>query len=88
MPDVPYEELKGIKVCHLGYRSASAEVIKQQSPRGEDIYWIGLSGLPEYDGEGTDFHAVKNGYVSITPIQVDMTAHHSINALQRWLESE
>ena len=88
VPDVPYEELKGIKVCHLGYRSSSAEVIKQQSPRGEDIYWIGLSGLPEYDGEGTDFHAVKNGYVSITPIQVDMTAHHSINALQRWLESE
>ena len=63
-------------------------VIKQQSPRGEDIYWIGLSGLPEYEGEGTDFHAVKNGYVSITPIQVDMTAHHSMKALQHWLESE
>ena len=54
-----YEELKGIKVCHLGYRSSAAEVIKQEDPRGENIYWIGPSGLPEYDGEGTDFHAVK-----------------------------
>lgn len=59
VPDLPYEELKGIKVCHLGYRSSAAEVIKQEDPRGEHIYWIGPSGLPEYDGEGTDFHAVK-----------------------------
>ena len=59
VPDLPYEELKGIKVCHLGYRSSAAEVIKQEDPRGENIYWIGPSGLPEYDGEGTDFHAVK-----------------------------
>ena len=88
VPDLPYEELKGIKVCHLGYRTSAAEVIKQKDPRGEHIYWIGPSGLPEYDGEGTDFHAVKNGYVSITPIQADLTAHQSIAALQDWLESE
>lgn len=88
VPDLPYEELKGIKVCHLGYRSSAAEVIKQEDPRGENIYWIGPSGLPEYDGEGTDFHAVKNGYVAITPIQADLTAHQSIAALQDWLESE
>ena len=60
----------------------------QEDPRGENIYWIGPSGLPEYDGEGTDFHAVKNGYVAITPIQADLTAHQSIAALQDWLESE
>ena len=88
VPDLPYEELKGMKVCHLGYRTSAAEVIKQEDPRGENIYWIGPSGLPEYDGEGTDFHAVKNGYVSITPIQADLTAHRSIAALQDWLESE
>jgi len=88
VPDLPYEELKGIKVCHLGYRTSAAEVIKQEDPRGENIYWIGPSGLPEYDGEGTDFHAVKNGYVAITPIQADLTAHQSIAALQDWLESE
>ncbi len=88
VPDIPYEQLKGIKVCHLGYRAAAAEVIKQQDPRGDNIYWIGPSGLPEYDSEGTDFHAVANGYVSITPIQTDMTAYNSINSLQNWLESE
>ena len=88
VPDIPYEQLKGIKVSHLGYRAAAAEVIKQQDPRGDHIYWIGPSGLPEYDSEGTDFHAVANGYVSITPIQTDMTAYNSINSLQNWLESE
>ena len=72
----------------VGSSSEAAEVIKQEDPRGENIYWIGPSGLPEYDGEGTDFHAVKNGYVSITPIQADLTAHRSIAALQDWLESE
>ncbi|MEE6076530.1 5'/3'-nucleotidase SurE [Avibacterium gallinarum] len=88
VPDLPYKEIKGIKVCHLGYRAAAAEVIKQQDPRGDTIYWIGPAGLAEYEQEGTDFHAVKNGYVSITPIQADMTAYHSLQSLQDWLKSE
>ncbi|OOF55060.1 5'/3'-nucleotidase SurE [Rodentibacter genomosp. 2] len=88
VPDLPYDALKGYKVCYLGYRTSAAEVIKQEDPRGETIYWIGPAGLPENEQEGTDFHAVKNGYVSITPIQADMTAHHSIQALQDWLERE
>ena len=88
VPDLPFEELKGYKVCRLGYRASSAEVIKQRDPRDETIYWIGPSALPEDESEGTDFHAVKNGYVSITPIQVDLTAHHSLSALQDWLEQE
>ena len=75
-------------MCRLGYRASSAEVIKQRDPRYETIYWIGPSGLPEDEREGTDFHAVKNGYVSITPIQADLTAHHSLSALQDWLEQE
>lgn len=88
VPDIPYEQLKGFKVCKLGYRAAASEMIKQQDPRGETIYWIGPSGLPENESEGTDFHAVKNGYVSITPLQADMTAYHSLDALQYWLKSE
>ncbi|MCK3658020.1 5'/3'-nucleotidase SurE [Pasteurellaceae bacterium Pebbles2] len=88
VPDLPYEQLKGLQVCRLGNRLSAAEIIKQADPRGEPIYWIGPAGLPEDDGEGTDFHAVKNGYVAITPIQPDMTAHHSIAALQNWLKSE
>lgn len=85
VPDLPYAELKGIKVCHLGYRHQAAEIIKQSDPRGETIYWVGSAGLPEYASEGTDFYAVANGYVSITPIQADMTAHHSLVSLQQLL---
>ncbi|MGF7453586.1 5'/3'-nucleotidase SurE [Mannheimia massilioguelmaensis] len=88
VPDLPYEQIKGIKVCRLGYRESAAEVIKQQDPRGENIYWIGPAGLPKDACEGTDFDAVANGYVSITPIQVDMTSYPSMKALQDWLESE
>ncbi|TDQ56668.1 5'-nucleotidase /3'-nucleotidase /exopolyphosphatase [Mesocricetibacter intestinalis] len=88
VPDIPYEQIKGTKVCRLGYRASAAEVVKQQDPRGEHIYWIGTSGLPEDKEAGTDFHAVENGYVALTPIQTDMTSHASLGALQSWLESE
>lgn len=85
VPDLPFDEIKGVQVTRLGYRQAAAEVIKQDDPRGETIYWVGPSGLPENAGEGTDFYAVKNGYVSITPISADMTAQHSMDALNQWL---
>lgn len=85
VPDLPYDQLKGTKVTKLGYRASEGEIIKQIDPRGEAIYWLGLSSLPEYADEGTDFHAVANGFVSITPIQADMTAHHSLTAVQEWL---
>jgi 5'-nucleotidase len=62
-------------VTRLGRRHASEPVIKQQSPRGETIYWIGPAGDAREAGEGTDFHAVANGQVSITPLQVDLTDH-------------
>lgn len=88
VPDLPYDQIKGIKVCRLGHRFSAAEVIKQQDPRGDHIYWIGAAGLPEDAGDGTDFDAIRRGYVSLTPMHVDMTAHHSITALQKWLESE
>lgn len=88
VPDLPYDEIKGVVACRLGNRTSAAEIIKQQDPRGENIYWIGPPGLPDDSGEGTDFHAVKNGYVAVTPIQSDLTAHHSIQALQNWLKSE
>ncbi|MGQ0287415.1 5'/3'-nucleotidase SurE [Pasteurellaceae bacterium 22721_9_1] len=88
VPDLPYDQIKGIKVCRLGSRFSAAEIIQQKDPRGDRIYWIGPPGLPEDNGEGTDFDAIKQGYVAITPIQADMTAHHSIAALQNWLKSE
>lgn len=85
VPDIPYDQLKGIKVTELGYRQAAGNMIKQTDPRGEPIYWVGTIGLPEKANEGTDFHAVANQYVSITPIQTDMTAKSSLIRLEQWL---
>ena len=63
------------RVTRLGRRHASEPVVRQTSPRGETIYWIGPAGDARECGEGTDFHAVANGFVSITPLQVDLTDH-------------
>lgn len=65
-------------VTRLGRRHASEAVIRQQSPRGEPIYWIGPAGDAREAGEGTDFHATANDRVSITPLQVDLTDHASL----------
>lgn len=86
VPNLPYEQLKGVMATRLGYRSAAAEIIKQQDPRGANIYWIGTTGKPIDESEGTDFYAIDHNYVSITPIQADMTAHQSINALKGVIE--
>jgi len=63
------------KITRLGRRHASEPVIRQTNPRGETIYWIGPAGHAREAGEGTDFHAVAHGAVSVTPLQVDLTDH-------------
>jgi len=63
------------RITRLGRRHASEPVIRQVNPRGETIYWIGPAGDAREAGEGTDFHAVAAGMVSITPLQVDLTDH-------------
>lgn len=87
VPDVPYEQIKGVKVTRLGRRHASEPVVQQLDPRGLPIYWIGPAGSASDSAEGTDFHAVENGYVSITPLMIDLTDYYSMNALERWLEN-
>lgn len=86
VPDLPYEQVKGTKVTRLGQRSPAAEIIKREDPRGSTIYWLGANGVPVDFSEGTDFYAVSNDYVSITPIQADMTAHHSLRSLEEIFE--
>lgn len=66
------------RVTRLGRRHASEAVIRQVSPRGDVIYWIGPAGDAREAGEGTDFHACASGAVSITPLQVDLTEHASL----------
>ena len=73
------------QVTRLGRRHASEPVIRQTSPRGETLYWIGPAGDAREAGEGTDFHATANGRVSITPLQVDLTDHAELSAWRGWL---
>lgn len=69
-------------VTRLGRRHASEPVIRQANPRGEAIYWIGPAGSAREAGEGTDFHAVSQAQVSITPLQVDLTDHAALGSWQ------
>ena len=88
IPDRPWETLAGIQATRLGHRHKAEPVIKSVDPRGRPIYWIGPAGPEQEAGPGTDFHAVRAGYVSITPLHVDLTRHRAIDALSQWLNED
>lgn len=83
IPNLPYDVLKSAKVTRLGRRHASGGVIKAQDPRGKDIFWIGPSGMALDAAAGTDFHAVLEGHVSITPLKIDLTHVAQLDALRK-----
>lgn len=85
VPDLPYEELKGIEVTRLGHRHRAENAVRGMDPRGREIYWVGAAGKGQDAGPGTDFHAVANGCVSVTPLQVDLTRHAALDELRAWL---
>jgi len=86
VPALPLSELKGIQVTRLGRRHKAETMTSATDPWGRTIYWYGSLG-PELDaGEGTDFYAIANGFASITPLQIDMSAYKSMDRLQQWLE--
>ncbi|AWH87939.1 5'/3'-nucleotidase SurE [Limnobaculum parvum] len=85
VPDLPLNEIKGFKVTRCGRRHPADQVICQQDPRGHDIYWIGPPGEKDDAGADTDFAAVEQGYVSITPLQVDLTAYAAQDVINQWL---
>ena len=87
IPDLPYEQIKGIKVCRLGTRHPSRALIKSADPRGRTIYWVGEVGDEHDAGPGTDFHAIREGYVSITPLDVNLTKNNSMDDVRHWAES-
>lgn len=80
IPDLPQAELRGLRTTRLGRRHASEPVIRASNPRGEPIYWIGAAGDAREAGAGTDFHAVAQGFVSVTPLQIDLTDHAGLPA--------
>ena len=86
VPDLPYDELQGLRATRLGHRHKAEPVVKDEDPRGRPIYWVGPAGAEQDAGPGTDFHAVRNGFVSITPLQVDLTRHPALHGLAEWLQ--
>jgi 5'-nucleotidase len=84
VPDVPLSALRGYRITRLGRRHKAENVIRQTSPRGETVYWIGAAGPAADAGEGTDFHAVESGYVSVTPLQIDLTNHEEMASVTQW----
>lgn len=85
VPDLPYEELKGFEVTRLGHRHRAKPAVRGQDPRGREIFWVGAAGAGQDAGPGTDFHAVAGGFVSVTPLQVDLTRHTALDSLREWL---
>lgn len=86
VPDIPFAEIRGFKTTRLGHRHKAEPVVQSTDPRGKTIYWVGPAGAEQDAGPGTDFHAVRNGYVSVTPIHVDLTHHQAIQAVGDWLQ--
>ena len=86
VPDIPYSELKGSEVTRLGRRHKAEPVIKMLSPRSETVYWVGAAGAAADAGPGTDFNAVDRGFVSITPLQIDLTHTAQMSFVQRWMK--
>ncbi|MEW5880935.1 MAG: 5'/3'-nucleotidase SurE [Pseudomonadota bacterium] len=86
IPNLPYEAIAGVTGTRLGRRHHAEPVIRSESPRGETIYWVGSAGSARDAGPGTDFHATANGYVSVTPLQVDLTHSGQLPVVREWLQ--
>ena len=87
IPDVPYAALAGRRVTRLGKRHKAEPVVRTVTPRHETVYWVGAAGEAQDAGEGTDFHAVANNFVSITPLQIDLTHNAQLPLIRRWLQA-
>tara|TARA_R110000868_G_scaffold346617_1_gene607719 strand:- start:207 stop:980 length:774 start_codon:yes stop_codon:yes gene_type:complete len=87
VPDLPMSEIKGIQVTRLGTRHIAEPTIKALDPRGRKIYWIGQPGLEQDAGPGTDFYAVNSGYVSVTPLHIDLTHYKVLDDLSSWVQT-
>ncbi len=88
VPDIPFEELAGIRATRLGFRHKSESIIREKDPYGRTIYWVGPAGKGQDAGPGTDFHAISENAASVTPLKVDLTRHEAVADLGDWLADE
>lgn len=85
VPDIPYESINGYVVTRLGKRHKAEPVIKTTSPRGDSVYWVGAAGAAQDAGPGTDFNAINQNFVSVTPLQMDLTNFSQQSMVITWL---
>lgn len=85
VPDLPFDELQGVQATRLGFRHRAEPIVEQRDPHGRRIYWIGPAGPGQDAGPGTDFAAIEQGAVAVTPLKVDLTRHEALPALDAWL---
>lgn len=88
MPNLPLERIQGVCATRLGRRHNAEPMILQVSPRGHQMYWLGAAGKPADAAPETDFWATEHGFVSVTPLQIDLTAHRDIDQVRQWLETD
>jgi len=87
VPDLPYDQITGREVTRLGTRHKAEPMVKTKDPRGKTIYWVGPAGAGADAGEGTDFYAVSQNRIAMTPISVDLTHYAQRAEIQSWLAS-
>jgi len=85
VPDLPWSDIGGFEVTRLGHRHRAEPTIKEFDPRGRPMYWIGPAGAEQDAGPGTDFNAVRRGFVSVTPIHVDLTRYQALDQVAGWV---
>ena len=86
-PSIALADLKGVRATRLGFRHKAEQILMDKDPYGRPIYWVGPAGAGQDAGEGTDFHAIEQGYASVTPLKVDLTRHSAVKDLGDWLGS-
>ncbi|MDJ0881988.1 MAG: 5'/3'-nucleotidase SurE [Gammaproteobacteria bacterium] len=87
VPNIPWQEIQGFQATRLGYRHRAEPVVQQRDPYQQKIYWVGPAGPAQDAGPGTDFFAIENNYVSVTPLQIDLTRHDGVEPLKNWLSA-
>ncbi|HBI82993.1 5'/3'-nucleotidase SurE [Orrella sp. NBD-18] len=84
-PDLPIDRIKGIRTTRLGKRHPSQPVIPTSTPAGETVYWIGPAGHAMDAADGTDFDAIEHGFVSVTPLRLDLTHQDQLSSIESWI---
>jgi 5'-nucleotidase len=85
VPDLEWSSIKGFEVTRLGNRHKAESIVRDSDPRGRTIYWVGPPGAEQDAGPGTDFSAVRRGYVSVTPLHADLTRYSVLDDLATWV---